>query len=220
MPKSRRNKVVNLTKTKKRPTSEFKTALVEKLQKSLNRYTNVFVFSHENMTTVPFRFIQQEWKDSKFFLGKNKIMRVALGKSDTEEYMENSHKLSKYLTGDCGLLLTNKTRDEVLKFFEQFTKQEYAKAGTISDRTIVLKKGEESLKTFGHSMEPYLRKLGLNTSLINTKIVMHEDYVAAEEGLALTPEQCKILKLLREPISNFKINVKAYWNKKGAFKAF
>jgi hypothetical protein len=46
------------------------------------------------MTTVPFREIQQVWKfDSKydhltkynrFFLGKNKIMTVALGKSEEQ----------------------------------------------------------------------------------------------------------------------------------------
>ena len=42
-------------------------------------------------------------------------------------------------------------------------------------------------------MEPYLRKLGLNTSLINSEIHINEEYVAAQIGKPLSPEQCKIL---------------------------
>ena len=42
-------------------------------------------------------------------------------------------------------------------------------------------------------MEPHLRKLGLNTSLINSEIHINVDFVAAEMGKPLSPEQCKIL---------------------------
>jgi len=64
MGKSKRSKVVHLTKTKKKP-KDNKTLWVEKIRGFVNKYENAFVFSHENMTTVPFRAIQAEFADSK-----------------------------------------------------------------------------------------------------------------------------------------------------------
>jgi len=220
MPITKRSRVIPLTKTKKKRTKAIKTDLVEKIHKHLAKYNNVFVFQHENMTSVPFRKIQLEWRDSKFFLGKNKLMKIALGRTEEEAYGENSHMLTEYLKGDCGLLMTNKSKEEILKFFDEYSTEEYAKAGTIANRTLILRKGFEDLKQFSHSMEPYLRKLGLNTSLLNTEIHLNEDVLIAEKGEILTAEQAKILKLLQIQLAEFKINVKAWWTKKGGFKAF
>lgn len=64
MGRSKRSKVVHLTKTKKQP-KDSKTVWVEKVRTFVNKYDNIFVFSHENMTTVPFRAIQAEFADSK-----------------------------------------------------------------------------------------------------------------------------------------------------------
>jgi len=147
-------------------------------------------------------------------------MKIALGRTEEEAYGENSHMLTEYLKGDCGLLMTNKSKEEILKFFDEYSTEEYAKAGTIANRTLILRKGFEDLKQFSHSMEPYLRKLGLNTSLLNTEIHLNEDVLIAEKGEILTAEQAKILKLLQIQLAEFKINVKAWWTKKGGFKAF
>jgi mRNA turnover protein 4 len=51
----------------------------------------------------------------RFFFGKNKVMAFALGKSIEDEYKDNLHKLSDRLYGQCGLLFTNQTKDEVIK---------------------------------------------------------------------------------------------------------
>jgi hypothetical protein len=51
---------------------------------------------------------------------------------------------------------------------------------------MVLEKGFDSLKQFGHSLEPYLRQLGLPTRLINSQIELLNDYLLAEEGKPLT----------------------------------
>jgi mRNA turnover protein 4 len=220
MPKSRRIKKVALTKTKKRPTSDLKQAAVQKIHKAFPKFTNVFAFTHEHMTTLPFREIQQDWKDAKFFLGKNKLMKHAIGKAEDDSFKPNSYRLGEYLTGHCGLLFTNKTKDQVVEFFENYSTPQYADAGTVADRTLIMRKGFEDLKSFSHSMEPYLRKLGLNTSLINAAIHLNEDFIVAEEGKQLSVEQTKILRLLKVPIAQFRINIKAWWNKNGSFKAF
>lgn len=51
----------------------------------------------------------------RFFLGKNKVMRVALGRDEDEEYRDNLHKLALYLTGQVGLLFTNQPIEKVTK---------------------------------------------------------------------------------------------------------
>ena len=50
-----------------------------------------------------------------FFFGKNKVMAIGLGRTKETEYKDNLHKLSNRLYGQCGLLFTNRPRDEVLR---------------------------------------------------------------------------------------------------------
>ena len=52
----------------------------------------------------------------RFFLGKNKVMMVALGRGVEDEYRDNLHRISRQLTGQRGLLFTNQSKDEVLKY--------------------------------------------------------------------------------------------------------
>ena len=94
MGRSKRNKVVPLTKTVKK-TKSFKEDFVIKIRESLDKYENLFVFSHTNMRTNPFRDIQQTFNDSKFFLGKNKVMQFALGRTEEEEIKKNLHLISE-----------------------------------------------------------------------------------------------------------------------------
>ena len=97
MPKSKRNKVVSLTKTKKK-TKDHKTSLIDKIHKYVDSYERMYVFSYSNMRTNPFRLVQSQLSDSKFVLGKNKVIQVALGRDETTEYKKNIHFLTKVST--------------------------------------------------------------------------------------------------------------------------
>ena len=98
MLKSKRNKVLSLTKTKKKG-REAKEEMVETIQQAITNYKKAFVLSFENMRTGPFKKVQGLMRDSKFFIGKNKVMQVALGRTPEEETADNAHILSKYLRG-------------------------------------------------------------------------------------------------------------------------
>ncbi|KRW99699.1 hypothetical protein PPERSA_03500 [Pseudocohnilembus persalinus] len=219
MPKSKRSKVVKFTKTSKK-TADHKEQLVTKIHQCLEKYDSLYLFKHDNMTTVPFRQIQEELSDSKFFLGKNKVMQVGLGKSEEDSYKTNSYKISEDLVGESGLFFTNKTEEEVLKYFGNFGLEEYAKAGAIADKTIILNKGSDVFSKFSHSIEPYLRKLGLTTSLYMGEIQLNGDFVLAQNGVPLNPEQCKILKLLKIKMGQFKITMVAQWKNNGSYKRY
>lgn len=94
MPKTKRGKIISLTKTKKKA-PEHKELLVTRIRQALKKYQRVIVFQHQNMTTVPFRELQQSWSnDSKFFLGKNKVIQIALGKDEETSATRNSYLLT------------------------------------------------------------------------------------------------------------------------------
>lgn len=49
----------------------------------------------------------------RFFLGKNKVMRVALGRDDEDEYRDGLSQLGQALSGSVGLLFTNRSKEDV-----------------------------------------------------------------------------------------------------------
>ena len=107
MPKSKRNKVVALTKVKSKG-RKGKEELVTNIREAVEEYKNAFVVSFENIRSGPFKVIASQWRaDSKFFLGKNKVMQVALGKKPEDEPVDNTHLLSRYMRGQVCLLLSN-----------------------------------------------------------------------------------------------------------------
>ncbi|KAK7915697.1 hypothetical protein WMY93_011458 [Mugilogobius chulae] len=147
MPKSKRDKKISLTKTAKKGL-ELKQKLIEELRKCADTYTNLFIFSVANMRNNKLKDVRTAWKHSRFFFGKNKVMMVALGKRDTDEYKDNLHKVTKHLRGEVGVLFTNKTKEEV---------QEFCAAGNQAQMDVTLDEGP--LEQFTHSMEPQLRQL-------------------------------------------------------------
>ncbi len=106
MPKSKRNKVLALTKTKKKG-REAKEEMIEAVQQAVEKFAYCYVLSFENMRTGPFKTLQNSMRTSKFFIGKNKVMQVALGKHPEDECGDNTHVLSQYLRGQVCLLFSN-----------------------------------------------------------------------------------------------------------------
>ena len=93
MPKSRRDKVVALTQTKKKD-REWKGGLIESVREALDEYSGVFVFRCVNLRNNTFKDMKADLKDtSKFFMGSNKVLQVALGKGPEDEQRDGLHQL-------------------------------------------------------------------------------------------------------------------------------
>ena len=154
MPKSKRNKVVALTKTKRKGRAG-KEDLAANVREAAEQYDNTFVVSFKDIRTGPFKMIARTWRsDSKFFLGKNKVMQLAMGRMPEEEAADNTHLLSRYLRGQVCLLFTNKSKEEVEESFRdlQDKHEDFATAGTQASYTVHLKKGMEALDGYPHSL--------------------------------------------------------------------
>lgn len=94
MPRSKRNKVVSLTKVNSKG-RELKITMVETLRASIDEYCNLFHLKFENLRSSRMRNIRMDWKESRLFLGKNSIAKIALGRTEEEEYKENLHIISQ-----------------------------------------------------------------------------------------------------------------------------
>ncbi|KAL2090811.1 hypothetical protein ACEWY4_013074 [Coilia grayii] len=202
-------KMLSLTKTAKKGL-ELKQNLIEELRKCVDIYRHVFIFSVENMRNNKLKDIRTAWKHSRFFFGKNKVMMIALGKGPTDEYKDNLHKVSRFLKGEVGVLFTNKTKDEVQEYFDNFKDTDYARAGNTAQMAVTLDEGP--LEQFPHSMEPQLRQLGLPTALKKGVVTLIKDFEVCKEGDTLTPEQARILKLFGYEMAEFKVTIKCMWN--------
>lgn len=65
MPRSKRNKVVSLTKTKGKG-RDLKSKLIESLRENVDEYENIFVVSFENLRASRFKDIRMDWRESRY----------------------------------------------------------------------------------------------------------------------------------------------------------
>lgn len=217
MPKSKRNKVVTLSETKKKG-REHKESVINAVRKAAEDYISVYVFSFENMRNSKFKELRERLKSSsRFFLGSNKVLQIALGRTAADEVKDGIHKASAMLHGDCGLFFTNLPKEEVVRIFESFEEYDFARTGTPATETVELKEGP--LEQFTHDMEPFLRKQGMPVRLNKGVIELVADYVVCNEGEPISPEASRILRLLGVQMAAFHLYLVCQWVP-GEFKVF
>ncbi|KAH7835722.1 hypothetical protein Vadar_029203 [Vaccinium darrowii] len=210
MPKSKRNKAVTLSKTKKKG-REHKESIVNSIREAVEKYNSVYVFTFENMRNLKFKEFREQLKSSsRFFLGSNKVMQVSLGRSVADEIRPGLHKVSKLLRGDSGLCCTNLPTDEVLRLFNEYEEYDFARTGSTATEKVELNEGP--LDQFTHEMEPFLRKQGMPVRLNKGVVELVSDFVVCEEGKPLSPESARILRLLGIKMATFRLQLVCRWS--------
>lgn len=210
MPKSKRNRAVTLSTTKKKG-KERKEAIINSIRKALEDYNSAYVFTFENMRNQKLKEFRKELKSSsRFFLGSNKVMQVSLGRSDADEVKPGVHKLAKFLRGGSGLFCTNLPKEEVERLFRQYVQHDFARAGNVATEKVELKEGP--LEQFTHEMEPFLRKLGIPVRLNRGVIELISDYTICEEGQHLSPESARSLRLLGIEMATIRLCLVCRWS--------
>ncbi|KAG0700413.1 mRNA turnover protein 4 [Chionoecetes opilio] len=221
--RTRQEKCLNPGVTKRKKGLDFKQNLVEEIRKCIDLYARVFVFSARHIKTSKLKEIRVEWSRSRFFLGKNKVMALALGRTPEEEIQENLHRVSQRLVGQCGILFTNASKEEVMEYFENRKYPVPPHAGDVASETVELEKG--LLPQFSHAIEPRLRKLGMPTRLERGVPELLQDFTVSEEGRQLTPAQANILtcdiglplgnkqKLLGKEMAFFQLQMDWCWSR-------
>jgi mRNA turnover protein 4 len=158
-----------------------------------------------------------------------------LGSTEETEHAPGLRLLTAYMSGDIGLLFTNRAPGEIEGYFANFRSLDFARAGTKAARGFTIPRGE--LRTsFGVeggaddpipiAVEPTLRKLGVPTRIVKGRIVLEESgdvdgmreedgYVVCREGEVLDSRQTTLLKTFGVRMAEFRVSLKAVWEKAG-----
>ncbi|KAI9816811.1 MAG: mRNA turnover and ribosome assembly protein [Pycnora praestabilis] len=221
MPKSKRAKIVHLSKTEKKG-KELSLKLYAQVRECVDKYQYCFVFSVENMRNTYLKAVRTEFADSRLFFGKTKVMAKALGTTPQDEYQANLSQLTKYLAGNVGLLFTSQDPTSILSYFSTFMQIDFARAGSEASRDFIIPGGivhsrggeipEDEDVPMAHSLEQNVRKLGLPTSLVKGKIMLDQPYRVCKEGETLNSHQTALLKLFGVATAEFKVQMTAYWS--------
>eukprot|EP00998_Keelungia_sp_KM082_P006995 NODE_3210_length_927_cov_123.557500_g3189_i0.p1 GENE.NODE_3210_length_927_cov_123.557500_g3189_i0~~NODE_3210_length_927_cov_123.557500_g3189_i0.p1 ORF type:complete len:246 (+),score=41.48 NODE_3210_length_927_cov_123.557500_g3189_i0:64-801(+) len=199
-----------LSSTKK--SRERKESLVENVRKFVDDYRSCFVFTFKNFRTTSMKQLRAAWaEDSRFLMGNNKVLALALGRDAESSYRPNLYKLAPYLTGHCGLLFTNRPKSEVKKALAAFEVEDFARAGDPAAMEFTIPKGMLDQERFPGSMEPYLRGLGLPTKLTRGVVEVLEEVTVCQEGEPLSSEAATILKLHGMKTVGFKLTLMAHF---------
>ncbi|XP_073065823.1 uncharacterized protein [Primulina eburnea] len=184
MPKSKRNRAVTLSKTKKKGRMQ-KENVVNSIREAIEKFDSVYVFTFDNMRNIKFKDFRERLKSSsRFFLGSNKVMQVALGRSISDEIKPRLHKISKLLRGDSGILLTSLPKEEVQRIFEEYEDYDFARTGSVATEKVELKEGVVEIVS---------------------------DFIICEEGKPISPESSRILRLLGIKMATFKLYLVCRW---------
>lgn len=210
MPKSRRDRTVALTRTSKKQGIEHK----EKVRTLCDAYERCFVYSLDNTRNNHLKTLRSEFKnDSRFYQGKNKLTQIAMGKAADNEYKEGLYKVAEQLVGEVGLLFTNRASSEVEDYFNKYNRAAFARADDLAVATVLIKKGP--LPQFSHAIEAHLReKLKFPTMLNNGVVELLEDVFLSKDGVRITPDQSRLLKLFGCAIADFNVKLIGKWEAK------
>lgn len=210
---SKRAQQVSLTKVKPKG-KDLKTKLFAQVSSFLELYSTVFVFTFENFKTFALQKLRESMANSKFLMGKSKVLQAALAQSN----LQDIEKLNKHMVGTCGLLFTNESPESIIEFFYTWRETASLLPGQLATETVVISKGVGQFDKFSNTIEPYLRKLGIATKVHEGKIEVLADFVVSSIGQPVTVEQSKVLKLLDRHQGEMKIELKAVWQG-GQYKA-
>jgi len=183
------------------------------------KYQNVYVFRHVNMRNASLKALRDELQESsRFLLGSTKVLKVGLGKTDSEAYHENLHLVSERMVGNSGLFFTNLPHKEVVSKFDDFEELDYARPGAKATQTFVVPEGpvQGPGGPFPHTLEPTLRNHGLPTKLNKGMIEAVSEHTVCKEGAKLSADQAALCRHFDLKMAKFKMFLVCQWTKEGA----
>ena len=198
---------MSLTNTKKKDRSH-KQAVIDDIRSAIDAHSSVYLFSYSNMRSNHFKKVRLDFKDGRIFLGKNKLMAIALGRSPEDEYMINLKVLGKKCSGSVGLLMTDAPESDVVSYFSNLSEEDFARSGSTASTTVQLTAAQ--VENHPVSMVDQFRKLNLPVQVKNGKVTLvGGEFTVCKAGDELSADQCKVLVHFGIKMSEFKVDLEA-----------
>lgn len=201
---------------------------MEQIREHCVSHPHIYLFRVQNMRNVLFKELRTQSKqNSRFFIGKNRVMALALGLETSSEAVEGASQVAKRLKGVRGLLFSHMGIEEIQPLLEAQEAVDYARAGTVADMTVVVEHDPQGLRnmTTGEllsaTLEPQLRAAGMPTKLRGGYILLaHETpYTICEAGQKLSADQARLLKAFGIKMASFRVALLGHLHQ-GVFEEF
>jgi len=192
---------------------EHKNNKISEIRDQIPNFKNFFTFSTDNTRNSVLKQLRLDWKDdSRFFQTKRRLIQIAFGKDSDSEVLPNLSKFGDRIKQDIGLLMTNKSEDDIKELIDVYNEYDFSRAGNMAISTVIVKAGP--IKDFvTHSEEPYLRtKLELPVKLDRGIVHMLQDHRICTFKDQLTSNQALQLKTFKVKLSEFRINLDAMYS--------
>ena len=163
---------------------------------------------------------------------------MALGSTAETEHLPGLAALKEHLSGEVGVLCTNRSPEEIEEYFTNFVESDYARAGVTANDEFLIPKGVPLTTRYGveggeedpipMAIEPRLRKLNIPTRIVRGKVILEESaeaqdvmndddgYMVCRVGDTLDSRQTEILKIFGARMAEFRINLSAVYDKDSA----
>lgn len=184
------------------------------------------MFGVDNMRNTFLKDIRQDWRGSRILFGRTRVMQKALGRTPETAHLDNLDQLTRHMSGDVGLLMTDEPPQVVRDYFAAFVKTDFARAGLVAPLEFTIPAGivystggrlaPEDDVPMAHSLETMLRQLGMPTQLKNGKVVLATDYTVCKEGQTLDGKQTRLLKQFGVACADFKIKLVAHFDREAS----
>lgn len=187
---------------------------MSQVHKNLDSYPSVYLLRYDNFRNEAFKNLRDKIRDtSTFCLGSNKVLKVAVGKSDAEEYKADLHRLAADIRGNSALLFTKLPQADVQQMVESFEVMDYARAGAQATEEFAIPAGPvlQYGEAIAHTMEPTLRKHGMPTKLNKGVVELLSDFTVCREGETLTPDRAALLKIFGVQMAAFTMRLVGKW---------
>ncbi|KAJ3004932.1 UNVERIFIED_CONTAM: mRNA turnover and ribosome assembly protein [Siphonaria sp. JEL0065] len=225
MAKSRRNKVMTMTKTEKKG-KDSKSILFEKVRNADDANDHCYVISVSNMRNSILKAMRMGMKDKNsttFFFGNNRVIAKALGGPDREdEYKDGNPKyrsFSEYVLTDFARNGVIATHTITLPAGPVLKRVEAVEMDTLDESLAptYLSKSKDEVMASPNNMETQLRGLVRKRSMIpsdftySQKIIMR-DFTICTAGEPLTTNQAQLLKHFNYKMAKFNVRIVGHWS--------
>lgn len=222
MPRSKRAQLVALTQTSKK-NRDHKTLVVRRIRDAVDGSRYVYLLRLDNVRSAGFKRVRKHFRDvdpnSRILLGKNRLLRVALGRAPEDEHADNLRRVSALVTGSVGLLCTDAPRDEVLAYLAspECRRRDFARSGDPASATVTVT--SDDLVAHPVSMCEHFRKLGLAVDVDHGRLVFpggRTEHTICKEGATLSVEACRLLTHFGRRLSEFRVETVCVWERESS----
>ena len=187
------------------PKREIKSKLITNIQECSQKYETLIIFYTPIVRSKFMNLIRRDLRnDSIFFIGSNKVMQVALGRTTEDEIKPGYHFISERLKGNCGICFTNRSKESIMEYFKTQVYEDFARSGFPATRDFVVPEGQLQ---FPPSLQLHLTQNGLPIQLKDGIISCTHEYTVCKKGERLTPQQARLLEYFDEKMATFEISV-------------